>query len=196
MTATRCTVASICGGDRGLSRRASFLTGRGRTLTERLPEFEMHRMALDEGAVLEKGCVYVVPLMERLDLPADISTVANAKSSTGRVDCLTRVITDDGTSSTASRRATPARFSPRICPQSFSVAGQTGVASEPDPLSPGEAGLSDAELYGAPRRIRRSSPAPRGALIHEGLGLFRRPDPGTRRAGGPTAPSRTRASST
>jgi dCTP deaminase len=49
--------------------RASFLTGKGRTLTERLPEFEMHRMALDDGAVLEKGCVYVVPLMERLDLP-------------------------------------------------------------------------------------------------------------------------------
>jgi dCTP deaminase len=43
----------------------------------------MHRMPLTDGAVLEKGCVYVVPLMERLDLPADISAVANAKSSTG-----------------------------------------------------------------------------------------------------------------
>jgi dCTP deaminase len=44
--------------------RASFLTGKGRTLAERLPEFEMHRMDLSHGAVLEKGCVYVVPLME------------------------------------------------------------------------------------------------------------------------------------
>jgi dCTP deaminase len=52
--------------------RASFLTGAARTLTERLPEFEMHRMALDDGAVLEKGCVYVVPLMERLDLPGHL----------------------------------------------------------------------------------------------------------------------------
>ena len=77
--------------------RASFLAGSGRTVADRIAEFEMHRVDLTQGAVLEKGCVYVVPLMERLALPQGITAVANAKSSTGRLDLLTRTITDGGT---------------------------------------------------------------------------------------------------
>ncbi|MEO1779252.1 MAG: 2'-deoxycytidine 5'-triphosphate deaminase, partial [Pseudomonadota bacterium] len=77
--------------------RASFLAGAGRSVAERLEEFEMHRVDLSGGAVLEKGCVYVVPLMERLALPERVQAVANAKSSTGRLDLLTRTITDGGT---------------------------------------------------------------------------------------------------
>ena len=50
--------------------RASFLAGAGARVSDRLHEFEMHRVDLSEGAVLEKGCVYVVPLMESLALPA------------------------------------------------------------------------------------------------------------------------------
>ena len=50
--------------------RASFLAGRDRNVAERIDEFVMHRVDLTDGAVLEKGCVYVVPLMERLALPA------------------------------------------------------------------------------------------------------------------------------
>jgi dCTP deaminase len=49
--------------------RASFLAGAGRSVEGRLPDFEMHRFTLEGGAVLEKGCVYLVPLMERLALP-------------------------------------------------------------------------------------------------------------------------------
>ena len=63
--------------------RASFLIGKGRKAADRIAEFEMHRIDLTEGAVLEKGCVYVVPLMESLALPHGITAVANAKSSTG-----------------------------------------------------------------------------------------------------------------
>ena len=78
--------------------RASFLAGAPPTRwPERLSEFEMHRVDLTGGAVLEKGCVYVIPLMEHLALPAHLSAVANAKSSTGRLDLLTRTITDGGT---------------------------------------------------------------------------------------------------
>ena len=62
--------------------RASFLAGHGAKVADRLEEFEMHRVDLSDGAVLEKGCVYVVPLMERLALPEGVSAVANAKSST------------------------------------------------------------------------------------------------------------------
>ena len=77
--------------------RASFLSGRGRSVAGRLSDFEMHRMDLTQGAVLEKGCVYLVPLLERLALPQGVEAVANAKSSTGRLDLLTRLVTDDGT---------------------------------------------------------------------------------------------------
>ena len=56
--------------------RASFLAGEGNTVADRLAEFEMHRIDLTEGAVLEKGAVYVVPLMEALDLPAGITALA------------------------------------------------------------------------------------------------------------------------
>ena len=58
--------------------RASFLSGEDRKPADRLQDFEMHRIDLQEGAVLEKG-VYVLPLMEALDLPDDIQAVANAK---------------------------------------------------------------------------------------------------------------------
>ena len=58
--------------------RASFLTGAGRSVADRLGEFTMHRVDLTDGAVLEKGCVYLVPLMERLALPEGLTAVANA----------------------------------------------------------------------------------------------------------------------
>ena len=63
--------------------RASFLAGEGRTVTDRLAEFEMHRIDISAGAVLEKGCVYLVPLMESLALPDNMSAVANAKLYAG-----------------------------------------------------------------------------------------------------------------
>ena len=72
--------------------RASFLAGSGNTVAERLDDFKMHEINLQNGAVLEKGCVYVVPLMESLALPEYINAVANAKSSTGRLDLFTRCI--------------------------------------------------------------------------------------------------------
>ncbi len=74
--------------------RASFLPGPDATVGERIERLKLHAIALEDGAVLERGCVYVVPLMERLDLPAPLSGSANPKSSTGRLDVFTRVICD------------------------------------------------------------------------------------------------------
>lgn len=77
--------------------RASFLPGDKRKIDDVLsdPGTELHRIALtDEGAVLETGCVYLVPLQESLRLPAGISGRANPKSSTGRIDVFTRVVTN------------------------------------------------------------------------------------------------------
>lgn len=76
--------------------RASFLPGPNSTVDEKLQRLKLHEIDLSEGAVLETGCVYIVPLLESLDLPNEISASANPKSSTGRLDIFTRVMTDYG----------------------------------------------------------------------------------------------------
>ena len=75
--------------------RASFLPGPGITVAQRIKELKLHEFALANGAVLETNCVYIVPLIERLALPADIAAATNPKSSTGRLDVFTRVIADE-----------------------------------------------------------------------------------------------------
>ncbi len=74
--------------------RASFLPGPKSTVMDKLRRVELHRIDLTEGAVLETGCVYVVPLQESLSLPKGVAAAANPKSSTGRLDIFTRVIAD------------------------------------------------------------------------------------------------------
>ncbi len=75
--------------------RASFLPGPGATVARRISELKLHEFALTDGAVLETGCVYIVPLIESLNLPPDIAAFTNPKSSTGRLDVFTRVIADE-----------------------------------------------------------------------------------------------------
>ncbi|SIQ61815.1 dCTP deaminase [Rhizobium sp. RU20A] len=74
--------------------RASFMPGPGHLVSDKLDRLSLHVIDLSEGAVLETGCVYIVPLMESLALPEGMSASANPKSSTGRLDIFTRVITD------------------------------------------------------------------------------------------------------
>jgi len=76
--------------------RASFLPGPTNTVAAKLDRFKLHEIDLSAGAVLETGCVYIVPLLESLALPGDIAASANPKSSTGRLDIFTRVMTDHG----------------------------------------------------------------------------------------------------
>src|SRR5690349_19277956 len=71
-------------GARAWRVRASFLPGRGRPVERRIAQVAMHELDLTRGAVLEKGCVYIAELQERLALPAGVSARANPKSSTGR----------------------------------------------------------------------------------------------------------------
>jgi len=148
--------------------RASFLAGRGRTVAARLEEFEMHRIDLSAGAVLEKGAVYVVPLMESLALPAGLQAVANAKSSTGRLDLLTRLITDGGAEFD---RIAPGYTGPlyaEICPRSFSVLVRPGMRLNQIRFREGQAILGDATLAA----LHDSDVLVDGpALIDDGLGF-------------------------
>ena len=81
-------------GDTAYRVRSSFLPGPEQTVAERIRSLELHRLDLRDGAVLERGCVYLVRLQEALTLPAGVSAGANPKSSTGRLDVFTRVIGD------------------------------------------------------------------------------------------------------
>src|SRR5436190_18402008 len=81
-------------GDIAFRVRASFLPGPGATVAERIDDLKLHEIDLSDGAVLETNCVYIVPLVESLALPKQVSATANPKSSTGRLDVFTRVIAD------------------------------------------------------------------------------------------------------
>lgn len=81
-------------GTKAFRVRSSFLPGPGRTVSERIEDLKLHEIDLTQGAVLERGCVYIIPLAEDLCLPAEVSATANPKSSTGRLDIFTRVICD------------------------------------------------------------------------------------------------------
>ncbi len=148
--------------------RASFLTGSGRTVAERLDEFTMHKVDLGGGAVLEKGCVYVVPLIERLALPQGLTAVANAKSSTGRLDLLTRTITDGGTEFDRIPEGYAGPLYAEVCPRSFSVLVRAGQRLNQIRFRSGQAVLSDAELVS----LHDREPLVSGpAVISQGLGF-------------------------
>ena len=148
--------------------RASFLAGQGRKVADRIAEFEMHRIDLSPGAVLEKGCVYVVPLMERLALPPGITAVANAKSSTGRLDLLTRTITDGGSEFDRIPDGYHGPLYAEVCPKSFSVLVRAGQRLNQIRFRHGQSVLTDAELVA----LHAADPLVSGeALISEGLGF-------------------------
>ncbi len=148
--------------------RASFLTGHGRKVADRLEEFGMHQVDLTKGAVLEKGCVYVIPLMEQLALPKGITAVANAKSSTGRLDLLTRTITDGGTEFDRIPEGYVGPLYAEVCPKSFSVLVRAGQRLNQIRFRNGQAVLSDAELT----LLNKREPLVTGeAVISEGLGF-------------------------
>lgn len=158
--------------------RASFLAGPNRTVTERLADFQMHAVDLTGGAVLEKGCVYVVPLAERLTLPADMTAAASAKSSIGRLDLLTRIITDHGVEFDRIPAGYDGPLYVEICPRSFSVVAAPGQMLNQIIFRQGNTRMSDDDL----RRLHAVSPiVDVEPVISDGLGFSvdLRPETGT-----------------
>ena len=155
-------------GDVAYRVRASFLAGAGRSVMDRLAEFTMHRVDLTAGAVLEKGCVYLVPLMEGLALPAGMAAVANAKSSSGRLDLLTRTITDGGVEFDRVPEGYVGPMYAEVCPRSFSVLVRRGQRLNQIRFRSGQSVLSDSELVA----LNAVEPLVSGAaMISAGLGF-------------------------
>ena len=113
-------------GDIAYRVRTSFLPGIGRSVRTCIDKLAMHEINLSHGAVLEKGCVYIVPLQESLSLPSALSAAANPKSSTGRLDVFTRLITDDSREFDQVVAGYQGKLYAEICPQTFSVLVRSG----------------------------------------------------------------------
>jgi dCTP deaminase len=107
--------------------QASFLPGPGGKVEARVKELRMARVDLTSAAVFEKGCVYIVPLLEELDLPRDISGKANPKSTTGRLDVFVRLITDDGVEFERVPPGYKGRLYAEIVSRTFTVAVRAGM---------------------------------------------------------------------
>lgn len=148
--------------------RASFLPGPAATVAERMQSVFMHEIDLTHGAVLEAGCVYIVPLLERAEFSARISGGANPKSSTGRIDVFTRLITDYAPSFD---RVEPSYRGPlyaEICPQTFPVLVRKGSRLNQLRIRHGSPQSSDTAL----RRLHEQFPLVHGEPnIDSGLAL-------------------------
>ncbi len=148
--------------------RASFLPGPAATVEEKLRTVFMHEIDLREGAVLEAGCVYIVPLLERAEFSARISGGANPKSSTGRIDVFTRLITDYAPSFD---RVEPGYRGPlyaEICPQTFPILVRKGSRLNQLRIRHGSPSFGDAAL----RRLHEQSSLVDGEPnIDDGLAL-------------------------
>jgi dCTP deaminase len=109
----------------------SFLPGRGMQVLDKMSEldsdYERFKLDLRNGAVLEKGRVYVVPLSEHIKLKSDVAAFANPKSSTGRLDILTRLIADEAVTFDQVEDGYEGRLYIEIAPRSFSVVVRTGT---------------------------------------------------------------------
>ena len=106
--------------------QASFLPG-PRTVESKIKELRMTRVDLTKAAVFEKGCVYIVPLLEELNLPKDISAIANPKSTTGRLDIFTRLITDRGVAFEYVPPGYTGKLYAEIASRTFTVAVRAGM---------------------------------------------------------------------
>ncbi len=139
--------------------RASFLPGARASVRDKLDLLSMHRIDLTRGAVLEKDCVYIVPLFEQVALRKRTSALANPKSSIGRLDVFARVITDHGTEFDRVREGYKGPLYAEISPRSFSILVRSGS--------------SLVQL-----RIRRGSPAFGDTALrrlHDEVGLYELP---------------------
>lgn len=106
--------------------RASFLPGPEVTVQQRIDTLALHQIDLTSGAVLETGCVYIVPLLESLSLPAGFTAATNPKSSTGRLDVFTRVIADGVNAFDLIPEGYNGALYAEICPQTFPIIVRQG----------------------------------------------------------------------
>lgn len=133
-------------GEKAYRVRASFLPGHGEPVSHKLESLKLHEIDLREGAVLETGCVYLVPLLESLALPDTLTAAANPKSSTGRLDVFTRVIVDGGVEFDQIPTGYEGPLYAEISPRTFSILVRTGSRLSQLRLRRGDAAVAPDEM--------------------------------------------------
>ncbi len=126
--------------------RAGFLPGKNKSVMTRVSELGMHEVSIEEGGVLEKGAVYIIPLLESVNLPNFLEGVISPKSSTGRLDILTRLITDKGTTFDRIPKGYTGPLFVEVTPLTFSIVARTGDRLNQLRLRTGFTPLSEAEM--------------------------------------------------
>jgi len=126
--------------------RASFLSSRNARVIDKLQDNHLYKIDLTHPAVLERGCAYMAPLIEELNLPADISGKANPKSTTGRLDVFTRLITDFGSEFERVPAGYKGKLYTEIVPRTFSIVVEQGTRLNQLRLRRGNPPPSDTEL--------------------------------------------------
>ncbi len=134
-----------------------------------LERLSMHRLDLCGGAVLEKGCVYIVPLLESLNLRRRVSAIANPKSSTGRLDVFARLITDQGAEFDRVRDGYKGPLYAEISPRTFSILVREGDRLMQLRIRHGSPAASDAALRRLHDQIGLISAEPGREFIRNGV---------------------------
>jgi dCTP deaminase len=152
--------------------RASFLPGKFSTVKERIKALHMAEVDLTRPAVLEKGCIYIVPLQEQLNLPANTSGRANPKSTTGRLDIFTRLITDNGIEFEQVRSEYKGPLYVEIVSRTFTIIVGEGTRLNQLRFIRGNPSQSDSEtidLHSKETLVYMPDDSPSNAIINEGV---------------------------
>ena len=148
--------------------RCSFLPDT-RPVEVKLKEFVVDELDLRrDGAVLETNRPYLIPLLEQLQLPQDLRGKANPKSSTGRLDVFTRIVTDQSFRFDEIRAGYHGPLFLEVVPLSFTVRVKQGLALNQLRLAIGRSRLTDEEIEAVHREqpllYREGRPVPEADL--------------------------------
>lgn len=152
--------------------RASFLPGPNGTVEAKIKELRMTRVDLTSAAVFEKNCVYIVPLLEEMHLPDGISGKANPKSTTGRLDIFTRLLTDYGVEFDRLPPGYKGRLYAEIVPRTFTVGIRAGMKLSQLRFVEGPANSQNTEIQELDRKeavVYMDEDRPAKALFNRGL---------------------------
>ena len=109
--------------------RASFLPGKSTTLLNKATANGMLEQKIDisDPTILQANVVYIIPLIESLALPSDVYGIANPKSTTGRLDIFTRLITERGNEFERVRRHYSGSLYLEVVSRTFPIVVQAGM---------------------------------------------------------------------
>jgi dCTP deaminase len=166
-------------GDHAWALRCSFLPDSDSTVEQKIEDVAFERIDLRDGATLERDRPYLVPLIEELRLPGEIRAKANPKSSTGRLDVFTRVLTDRNNRFDEIAAGYRGKLYLEVVPRTFAIRVKTGLALNQVRLMRGEARLSDEQIVAlhnqTPLLYRNSHPLA-GSELSLADGMFVRLD--------------------